>query len=147
MLVVVQRVKHCSVIIQDSKERRSIGKGLLVFIAIRNEDDLDTIKWLANKTVNLRIFSDANGKMNLSVKDINGEIMVISNFTLYGDVTRGFRPNFMHSAPPHIAEPLYNLFIEQLQNAMGKKITTGEFGAMMEIELSNDGPVTIIIER
>lgn len=147
MLAVVQRVKKSSVIICANNEKRSIGKGLLVFLAIKDGDNLETIRWFVNKIANLRIFPDANDKMNLSVQDVGGEIMVISNFTLYGDVTRGFRPNFTRSAPPEFAEPIYNLFVKQLEIAIQKKVVTGEFGAMMEIELSNDGPVTIIVEK
>jgi D-tyrosyl-tRNA(Tyr) deacylase len=147
MIAVVQRVKQCSVVIRSSNEKRSIGKGLLVFLAIRDDDNIDTIRWFVNKIVNLRIFPDTNEKMNLSVQNVGGEIMVISNFTLYGDVTRGFRPNFTHSASPEVAEPIYNLFVEQLKIAMQNKVAAGEFGAMMDIELVNDGPVTIIIEK
>lgn len=147
MIAVVQRVKQSSVTIRASNEKRSIGKGLLVFLAIKNNDNIETIKWFVNKIVNLRIFPDANDKMNLSVQNVGGEIMVVSNFTLYGDVMRGFRPNFTYSAPPEVAEPIYNLFIEQLKTATQHKIVTGEFGAMMDIELVNDGPVTIIIEK
>lgn len=147
MIAVIQRVKQCSVIIRATNEKRSIGKGLLAFLAIKNDDNIETIRWFANKIVNLRIFPDTNEKMNLSVQNVGGEIMVISNFTLYGDVTRGFRPNFTNSAPPEVAEPIYNLFVEQLKITMQNKVVTGEFGAMMDIELVNDGPVTIIIEK
>ncbi len=147
MIAVVQRVKQCSVTIRSSNEKRSIGKGLLVFLAVKSDDNVETIRWLVNKIVNLRIFPDANDKMNLSVQNVGGEIMVVSNFTLYGDVMRGFRPNFTHSAPPEVAEPIYNLFVEQLKIAIQGKVVAGEFGAMMDIELINDGPVTIIIEK
>lgn len=147
MIAVVQRVKQCSVTIRANNEKRSIGKGLLIFLAIKNDDNIETIKWFVNKIINLRIFPDVNDKMNLSVQNVGGEIMVVSNFTLYGDVMRGFRPNFTCSAPPEVAEPIYNLFVEQIKTSTQNKVVTGEFGAMMDIELVNDGPVTIIIEK
>jgi len=147
MRAVIQRVKKATVRILSTKEERSIGNGLLVFLAIKTDDTMEMIKWFANKIVNLRIFPDSENKMNLSVKDINGEIMVISNFTLYGDVSRGFRPNFMFSANPELAKNLYQQFVEYLRNNYPIPIVSGEFGEMMDIELVNDGPVTIIIDK
>lgn len=147
MRAVIQRVKKATVKILSTKEERSIGNGLLVFLAIKTDDTMEMIKWFANKIVNLRIFPDSENKMNLSVKDIKGEIMVISNFTLYGDVSRGFRPNFMFSANPELAKNLYQQFVEYLRNNYPIPIVSGKFGEMMDIELVNDGPVTIIIDK
>jgi D-tyrosyl-tRNA(Tyr) deacylase len=147
MRAVIQRVKKATVKILSTKEERSIGNGLLVFLAIKTDDTMEMIKWFANKIVNLRIFPDSENKMNLSVRDINGEIMVISNFTLYGDVSRGFRPNFMFSANPELAKNLYQQFVEYLRNNYPIPIVSGDFGEMMDIELVNDGPVTIIIDK
>jgi D-tyrosyl-tRNA(Tyr) deacylase len=147
MRAVIQRVKKATVRILSTKEERSIGNGLLVFLAIKTDDTMEMIKWFANKIVNLRIFPDSENKMNLSVRDINGEIMVISNFTLYGDVSRGFRPNFMFSANPELAKNLYQQFVEYLRNNYPIPIVSGKFGEMMDIELVNDGPVTIIIDK
>ncbi|ROL58964.1 D-tyrosyl-tRNA(Tyr) deacylase [Bacteroidetes/Chlorobi group bacterium MS-B_bin-24] len=147
MRAVIQRVKKATVKILSTKEERSIGNGLLVFLAIKTDDTMEMIKWFANKIVNLRIFPDSENKMNLSVRDINGEIMVISNFTLYGDVSRGFRPNFMFSANPELAKNLYQQFVEYLRNNYPIPIVSGDFGEMMNIELVNDGPVTIIIDK
>jgi D-tyrosyl-tRNA(Tyr) deacylase len=147
MRAVIQRVKKATVKILSTKEERSIGNGLLVFLAIKTDDTMEMIKWFANKIVNLRIFPDSENKMNLSVQDINGEIMVISNFTLYGDVSRGFRPNFMFSANPELAKNLYQQFVEYLRNNYPIPIVSGDFGEMMDIELVNDGPVTIIIDK
>ena len=147
MRAVIQRVKKATVRILSTKEERSIGNGLLVFLAIKTDDTMEMIKWFANKIVNLRIFPDSENKMNISVRDINGEIMVISNFTLYGDVSRGFRPNFMFSANPELAKNLYQQFVEYLRNNYPIPIVSGDFGEMMNIELVNDGPVTIIIDK
>ncbi len=146
MRVVVQRVSKASVII-DGEVFGSIGKGLCVFVGINESDNTDTIRWMSNKIVNLRIFNDAEGKMNRSVIDEEGGILFISNFTLYGDARRGFRPSFTHAAPPEISEPLYNQMVDYLQTTFPVKIAPGVFGAMMDIELINDGPVTIIIEN
>jgi len=147
MRAVIQRVKKASVTIASTNEIRSIKTGLVVFIAIKSEDSLNEIKWMANKILNLRIFPDELGKMNLSVLDIQGEILVISNFTLYGDVSRGFRPNFMYSAEPNYAKQIYLDFVSYLKNNTSIKVVTGEFGEMMDVELINDGPVTIIIDK
>ncbi|MGQ9819115.1 MAG: D-aminoacyl-tRNA deacylase [Candidatus Kapaibacteriales bacterium] len=147
MKVVVQRVKKCKVNILDDNSMVSIQKGILVLLAIANTDNMDKAKWMANKIVNLRIFADAYGKMNLSVKDIKGEIIIVSNFTLYGDVQRGFRPSFTYSAPPNTAIPIYQEFIRTVRELSELNVETGKFGSMMEIELINDGPVTIIIEK
>ncbi len=147
MRAVIQRVKKANVKIIPANETRSIEKGLLVFLAIKSDDTFEKIKWMANKIINLRIFPDDENKMNLSVKDINGEIMIISNFTLYGDVSRGFRPNFMYSASQDFAREYFQQFVEYVKLNYQAPVVSGEFGAMMEIELINDGPVTIIIEK
>ncbi|MCX7908120.1 MAG: D-aminoacyl-tRNA deacylase [Ignavibacteria bacterium] len=147
MRAVIQRVKKASVRIINTGEIRSIGKGLVVFLAFKQNDSLQEIKWFTNKILNLRIFSDENGKMNLSVQDINGEIMLVSNFTLYGDVSKGFRPNFMYSAEPSIANKIYKDFIEHFRSSSSLYVVTGEFREMMDIELINDGPVTIILDK
>lgn len=147
MKAVVQRVNKCEVIILDDNSITSIQQGLLVLLAIAKNDNIDKARWMANKVINLRIFPDKNGKMNLSVMDIKGEIMIVSNFTLYGDVQRGYRPCFTDSAPPEIAIPIYQEFIKIVRNLSGLKVETGKFGSMMEIESTNDGPVTIIIEK
>lgn len=147
MRAVIQRVKKASVKILSNNEIRSIGKGLCVFIAIKSSDGMEEIKWFTNKILNLRIFPDEMGKLNLSVTDVKGEIMIISNFTLYGDVSKGFRPNFMLSAEPETANKIYNEFLEHFIKSTQLKVVSGEFREMMDIELINDGPVTIIIDK
>lgn len=147
MKAVVQRVSKCKVNISNDNSTASIQKGLLVLLAISKNDSIDKARWMANKIINLRIFPDNNGKMNFSVMDIKGEIMIVSNFTLYGDVQRGYRPSFTDSASPEIANPIYREFIKIIRNLSGLKVETGKFGSMMKIELTNDGPVTIIIEK
>jgi D-tyrosyl-tRNA(Tyr) deacylase len=146
MKAVIQRVKKCSVRI-GGRVNGEIGPGILVFLGVHEEDsDLDASN-LANKCAALRIFEDAAGKMNLSVKDIGGSVMVVSQFTLYGDTKRGNRPNFMHAAKPVLAERLYDHFVSCLEKSLGKeKIATGVFREMMDVELTNDGPVTIMID-
>ncbi len=147
MKTVIQRVKRASVKLLGTGEVRAIGRGLVVFIAFKSDDSSEEIKWITNKILNLRIFPDSQGKMNLSIKDILGDVLLISNFTLYGDVSKGFRPNFMVSAEPNIANKIYIDFIDYFKTTTNLKIITGEFREMMEIELVNDGPVTIIIEK
>jgi D-aminoacyl-tRNA deacylase len=143
MRALIQRVKEASVTI-EGKVHNKIGKGLLIFLAVTHTDDTDAVEYLARRCVDLRIFEDPNGKMNLSVKDISGEILVISQFTLYADTRKGNRPNFMNAAPPELAENLYNRFIGALGQCYNEKsIRSGMFRAMMEIALINDGPVTI----
>ena len=119
---------------------------MLVFLGIEESDDQNDIEWLASKIVQLRIFSDSNDVMNLSVLDTNGSIMVISQFTLYAKTKKGNRPSYIRAAHPDIAIPVYNKFISRLSALLGKDVATGEFGAMMQVELVNDGPVTIIID-
>ena len=144
MRAVIQRVKNAEVKI-DGKIVGKIGKGLLVLLAVHQDDTEDKIERLATKIINLRIFADEEDKMNLSVKDVGGEILVVSQFTLYGDISKGNRPSFIESAKPDKAVPYYEKFVEKIK-VSGLKTATGEFGAMMEVGLVNDGPVTIIID-
>ena len=144
MRAVIQRVKKASVQI-GGKLSGQINAGLLVLFAAHQDDKEETAAKLAEKIINLRIFSDQEGKMNLSLKDINGEILVVSQFTLYGDSKKGNRPSFIKSAKPEKAKPMYEKFINYFKQ-QGIRTATGEFGAFMEIGLINDGPVTIILE-
>lgn len=145
MRVVIQRVTQASVTI-DQKVKGEIGLGFLVLAGFCSEDTEDDLKWLAGKIVQLRIFSDADDKMNLSLQDVQGDILLISQFTLFANTKKGNRPSYINAAPPAIAIPLYQKFIEYLQDALGRKIQTGEFGADMKVALLNDGPVTITID-
>lgn len=145
MRVVIQRVKRASVTI-DGIVKSKIDYGLLILAGFEEEDDETELDWLASKIVQLRIFNDSNGVMNLSVLDISGNIMVVSQFTLHAKTRKGNRPSYIKAANPEIAIPLYNIFIEKLKALSGKTIATGEFGAMMDVELINDGPVTILID-
>lgn len=144
MRAVVQRVTRASVSI-EGKIVGSIGKGLVIFLGVKNGDSEDDAKFLADKCVNLRIFADAAGKFNLSALEVGGEVLAISQFTLYGDTRKGRRPSFIDAAPPEISEPLYQRFVTNLRQS-GLKVATGEFGAMMLVEIHNDGPVTILLE-
>ncbi len=146
MRAVVQRVSRASVTIEGRKNGE-IGNGLLVLLAVTESDNEDIMKWVCNKLVNLRVFPDEERKMNLSALDVGGGILMISNFTLYGELKKGFRPNFLKAAKPEISEPLYNRMVEYLRENYPLEIASGEFGAMMEVELVNDGPVTVIIEK
>ncbi len=145
MRAVIQRVSHASVTV-DNEVVGAIKQGLLVLLGVGEGDTEKEAHWLAHKTANLRIFSDAEGKMNLSVQAIGGSVLVVSQFTLYGDVRRGFRPSFGHAAPPDIAERLVDVFVDALK-AETIPVETGVFGAMMDVALLNDGPVTILLER
>jgi D-tyrosyl-tRNA(Tyr) deacylase len=145
MRVVIQRVTMASVSIKGSI-RSEIGPGLLVFTGIEESDNSTDVEWLASKIVQLRIFNDAAGIMNISVLDIGGDIMVISQFTLHAKTKKGNRPSYIRAAPPELAVPVYEYFIRSLAHRTGKEIATGEFGAIMDISLVNDGPVTIIID-
>ncbi len=146
MRAIIQRVSSASVTI-DGRLHSSIGSGLLILLGIKSSDGEAEVKYLAEKCIGLRIFEDKNEKMNLSVKDINGSILIVSQFTLYGDTRKGNRPSFVEAAPPQIAEPLYEKFVSILQDSLGKeKIATGVFRAMMDVALVNDGPVTVIVE-
>ena len=145
MRVVIQRVSSASVTIDD-KVVASIQQGLLLLVGIEEQDTPEDVLWLSSKITNLRIFSDENKVMNLSVKDIKGEIVVVSQFTLHAATKKGNRPSYIKAALPETALPLYEDFIHQLENQLEKKIQTGVFGADMQVTLVNDGPVTIIID-
>jgi len=145
MRVVIQRVSKASVTI-DNKIYSQINNGLLVFLGIEDADTIEDIEWLSGKIVNLRIFNDNNGVMNVSVKDINGDILVVSQFTLHASTKKGNRPSYIKASKPEFAIPMYEELVKQLTSDLGKKIYTGVFGADMKVELSNDGPVTIVID-
>jgi D-aminoacyl-tRNA deacylase len=145
MRAVIQRAARASVSI-DNKIKSGISAGLLVLLGIEEADDDSDIEWLSSKIVNLRIFSDSAGVMNLSVLETGGDILVISQFTLHAKTKKGNRPSYIRAAHPDIAIPLYEKFVARLSGLLGKEVFTGEFGAMMQVELVNDGPVTIIID-
>ena len=146
MRIVLQRVKRASVTV--SGERISeIGAGLLLLVGVAQGDGEDEAGWLAEKVAGLRIFNDEDGKMNLSAKELGCEILAVSQFTLLADTRKGKRPSFIRAAPPEEAEPLFDYFCERLREAGVGSVETGSFGAMMDVTLVNDGPVTIILER
>ena len=145
MIAVIQRVSQSSVTIHGDI-KSSIAKGLLILLGIENADAEEDIMWLTKKIINLRIFNDANGIMNESILDHDGEILVISQFTLHASTKKGNRPSYIKAAKPDIAIPLYGLFVAILGKELGKPVKTGEFGADMKVGLVNDGPVTIIID-
>lgn len=145
MRVLIQRVKKASVTI-EGEIFSEINQGLLILLGIEAEDAQEDINWLAGKIARLRIFSDENDAMNLSVQDINGDCLVVSQFTLHANTKKGNRPSFINAAKPEMAIPLYEKFVFQLENETNKKVQTGSFGAMMEVALINDGPVTILID-
>ncbi len=145
MRVTIQRVSEASVTI-DGQVKSSIGKGLLVFAGFEEADTQEDLEWMSSKIVNLRIFQDENEQMNLSVKDVNGDIIIVSQFTLHALTKKGNRPSFIRAAKPDVAIPLYEKFILQVEKDLERKIGTGEFGADMKVALINDGPVTINID-
>lgn len=145
MRVVIQRVSRASVMI-DGNIHSKIGDGLLVLLGIEDADTTEDIEWICGKIVNLRIFNDENGVMNVSVKEMKGEILLVSQFTLHASTKKGNRPSYIKASKPDIAIPLYEKMIEQLSMDLGKPVQTGEFGADMKVELLNDGPVTIVID-
>ena len=145
MKIVIQRVSRSAVTI-DNRVKSAINVGLLVFVGIEDADNDEDIKWLSNKIVNLRIFDDENTVPNVSVKDIGGDILLVSQFTLQASTKKGNRPSYLKASKADIAIPTYEKMITQLENDLGKKIFTGEFGADMKVELVNDGPVTILID-
>ena len=145
MKAVIQRVAHAGVTIEGAL-KASVGKGLLVFLGVGYEDGADDIRWLVRKISGLRIFDDEKGVMNRSVVDVDGEVIVVSQFTLMADCRRGNRPSYINAANHEIAIPLYLEFCRELSEAIGKKVQTGEFGADMKVELLNDGPVTICLD-
>ncbi|HLN30116.1 MAG TPA: D-aminoacyl-tRNA deacylase [Gemmataceae bacterium] len=144
MRAVVQRVSRARVVV-GQEIVGEIGRGLLVLLGVARADTIAQAEWLADKIVTLRIFQDDEGKMNLGVAEVSGEVLVVSQFTLYGDCCKGRRPSFVEAAPPETAIPLYEKFVEAVR-AQGIKTATGRFGAMMQVELVNDGPVTLIVE-
>ena len=145
MKVVVQRVSNASVTINEVKVA-SIEKGLLLLLGIVNEDTQEDINWLIRKIANLRIFNDDNSVMNNSLIDVDGDVIVVSQFTLHASTKKGSRPSYMKAAKPDVAIPLYENFIKTLKSVIGKEVQTGKFGADMKVELLNDGPVTIVID-
>ena len=145
MRVVIQRVNQASVSVNENL-KAEIKKGLLILVGIEEADNNEDIIWLSNKITQLRIFDDENGVMNLSIKDIDGEILTISQFTLHAKTKKGNRPSYQQAAKPEISIPLYEQFVKQLEIDLGKEIKTGKFGAYMKVNLENDGPVTIIID-
>ena len=145
MKAVIQRVNYASVSIEN-KIKSEINKGLLILVGVEDADTSEDIDWLSNKICQLRIFDDKDGVMNLSLKDIDGEILTISQFTLHAKTKKGNRPSYIQAAKPEVSIPLYKKFVEQLGHDLGKEIKTGEFGADMKVSLENDGPVTIIID-
>lgn len=145
MRIVIQRVSKASVQV-ERKVLSSIAGGMLILVGIEESDTEDDISWLTNKIIQLRIFDDEKGVMNLSVKDVAGDVIVVSQFTLHASTKKGNRPSYIRAAKPDFAIPMYNKFVESIEVALGKKVGTGKFGAMMEVSLVNDGPVTIIID-
>ena len=145
MRIVIQRVSHASVTI-NQQVKSSIGMGFLILLGIGKDDTEEYINWLVKKIIGLRIFDDEMGVMNRSIMDINGEILVVSQFTLMASYKKGNRPSWIHAAPHELSIPLYNRFCDALSEAMGKPVGTGEFGADMKVELLNDGPVTICMD-
>ena len=145
MRAVIQRVKYAKVHIIDLPTSE-IGQGLLVLLGVGTDDSKEDIDWLVKKIAALRIFDDDEGVMNRSVQDINGDIMVVSQFTLMASTKKGNRPSWIHAAPHSLAIPMYETFCKEMSEAIGKQVATGQFGANMQVELTNDGPVTIIID-
>jgi len=145
--VVLQRVSRAAVRV-DGKTVGEIGRGYLVLAGFAPSDNDATLEWMADKVVGLRLFGDAEGKMNLALAEVGGGVLVVSQFTLYGDARKGRRPSFIDAAPPDVAIPLYERFVALLRaRAGGMPVATGEFGAMMDVELVNDGPVTLLLEK
>lgn len=145
MKAVIQRVSQASVTIEGEKVA-DIQHGLLVLVGFEDSDNQEDISWLCSKIANLRIFGDDNGVMNLSLKDTNGEMIIVSQFTLHALTKKGNRPSYIKASKPEIAIPLYERFIAQMETELGKKVQTGQFGADMKVSLLNDGPVTIVID-
>ncbi len=146
MRALIQRVRRCSVSI-EGRTTSAIGTGMLILLGVKTDDKEEEASALATRCASLRIFNDPEGKMNLSVRDVAGEIMVVSQFTLYADTRKGNRPGYTEAAPPERAEQLYDIFVAELRKAVApQKVATGVFRAMMEVELVNDGPVTLLVE-
>lgn len=145
MRVVIQRVTRASVTV-DGRLKSAVGKGLLILVGVEDEDGTEDVEWLAQKVVKLRIFDDENGVMNRSVVDVNGEILIVSQFTLHALTAKGNRPSYIRASKPEHAVPIYELFCKRVGELLGKSVGTGVFGADMKVELINDGPVTILID-
>ena len=145
MRVVIQRVKRCAVTI-NHQERREIGQGMCVLVGVTHDDTYSCADWLAEKLAGLRIFEDEGGKINLSLRDISGEVMIVSQFSLYGSCVKGRRPSFTDAAKPEHAENIYNYFVQKVKSLNLRNVQTGEFGADMVLEIINDGPLTFIID-
>ncbi len=145
MRVVIQRVSKASVRV-DGEIVGSISKGLLVFLGITHGDDMEDVSWLVKKTIRLRIFNDTNDVMNMSLLDTDGELLVVSQFTLYALTKKGNRPSYIDAAKPDTALPLYKSFVEECEKVLGRSVSTGVFGAIMDIQICNDGPVTILMD-
>jgi D-tyrosyl-tRNA(Tyr) deacylase len=145
MIAVIQRVSRGSVTIED-KVKAVIEKGLVILLGIEEADSYEDVEWLASKIINLRIFNDSEGVMNVSIKDAGGNVIVVSQFTLHASIKKGNRPSYIKAAKPDIAIPIYNSFIKEVEGCLGKSVQTGEFGADMKVNIINDGPVTIIID-
>ena len=146
MKLVVQRVKKANVVV-NNEIIGEIGQGYMVLLGVGTQDTKETADFLVQKLIKLRVFEDENEKMNLSIKDINGELLIVSQFTLYADTNSGNRPSFFNAAKPEIANELYEYFVEECKKQNIKKVATGKFGAYMQVTLQNDGPVTIILEK
>ncbi|MCF6270612.1 MAG: D-aminoacyl-tRNA deacylase [Melioribacteraceae bacterium] len=147
MRALLQRVKEGGVFIPSENYERNIGKGIVLLLGVKNGDTIEDVNFVADKCCNLRIFSDENGKMNLSIKDVKGEMLIISQFTLYGTTQKGNRPSFSESAKPDLANELYEKFIARVkENISTERVKTGLFGEMMDVKIINDGPVTILVE-
>ncbi len=146
MKLVVQRVKKANVVV-NNEVIGEIGQGYMVLLGVGTQDTKETADFLVQKLIKLRVFEDENEKMNLSIKDINGELLIVSQFTLYADTNSGNRPSFFNAAKPELANELYEYFVEECKKQNIKKVATGKFGAYMQVTLQNDGPVTIILEK
>jgi len=145
MRVLIQRVSRARVTTPEGHDEQT-GKGLLLLVGVENCDNQEDVIWLANKIVNMRIFDDNNGVMNLSLTDVEGDVLVVSQFTLHARTKKGNRPSYIDAAPPDKSIPLYEFFVNQIELLIGKRVATGVFGAHMQVELVNDGPVTILID-
>lgn len=145
MRIVLQRVSSASVTI-DGRVAGAIERGFCLLVGLTHSDGIEQVRWMAEKVAGLRLFADAEGKMNLALGDVGGALLVVSQFTLYGDASKGRRPSFIDAARPDVAVPLYEAFIADLRGR-GLRVETGEFGAMMQVALVNDGPVTLVLER
>ncbi len=145
MRALIQRINYAKVVVNE-KVKSKINHGVLILLGVENEDSEEDASWLSNKISGLRIFDDKQGVMNLSIKDIEGDAMVISQFTLHANTKKGTRPSYIRAAKPGVSVPLYEKFVHHIEKDLGKKVATGEFGAYMKLDLENDGPVTIMID-